>query len=406
MSSKNAPRPSPPVTRSADQPTAPASHTPPPNLDELIALAFETAAGVVPSKALLVAAARRFGADRALVVLWAAGEPPGMALATHNLEVARVRNWFDQRNDPESLFGQLAGQQGPSVVLREVPERARQGWPAAQLLAGVISPMDNAHCALVLLRDAGKAAFNARQGDELQALLPFLERSARVNQHFVRYQQAYLAAETIIDKALRAILVLGENGDVVYRNQEAQRILDSGDGLSLDESRLVIADADAQRRCSEYIAQVREQKRSGQDPGDNEGCGIRVKRGADRTAYQLVLYPLPNAHQQSALDGYLGVIAAVVHDPDQIVGLSQEVLQRFFRLTPAESSLAGTLLRLHRLPDVARELGISVNTARTHLKSIFQKMGVNSQAALVQRLSQTLEIEPRGTSRKRGGAKR
>ena len=74
------------------------------------------------------------------------------------------------------------------------------------------------------------------------------------------------------------------------------------------------------------------------------------------------------------------------------MGLSGESIRQFFRLTPAETNLAIALLREHRLTDAAESLGISINTARTQLKGIFHKLGVNSQPAMMQRLTQTLEL--------------
>ena len=36
-------------------------------------------------------------------------------------------------------------------------------------------------------------------------------------------------------------------------------------------------------------------------------------------------------------------------------------------------------------PDIARELSVSLNTMRTHTKSIFTKLGVNTRRAAVRR---------------------
>ena len=39
-------------------------------------------------------------------------------------------------------------------------------------------------------------------------------------------------------------------------------------------------------------------------------------------------------------------------------------------------------------PDIARELGVSLNTMRTHTKNIYTKLGVNSRRAAVRRAHQ------------------
>ena len=64
---------------------------------------------------------------------------------------------------------------------------------------------------------------------------------------------------------------------------------------------------------------------------------------------------------------------------------SQEVqsLQTQLDLTPAEARLVRLLVEGHELAASAGRLGITVETARTRLKGIFQKAGVHSQSQLI-----------------------
>ena len=39
-------------------------------------------------------------------------------------------------------------------------------------------------------------------------------------------------------------------------------------------------------------------------------------------------------------------------------------------------------------PDIARELGVSLNTMRTHTKNIYTKLGVNNRRAAVRRAAE------------------
>lgn len=52
-------------------------------------------------------------------------------------------------------------------------------------------------------------------------------------------------------------------------------------------------------------------------------------------------------------------------------------------LSPRERQVLGCLLDHRRPPTIARDLGVSPNTVRNHLKSIFFKLGVNSQQELL-----------------------
>jgi LuxR family maltose regulon positive regulatory protein len=49
-------------------------------------------------------------------------------------------------------------------------------------------------------------------------------------------------------------------------------------------------------------------------------------------------------------------------------------------------------------PDIARELIVSLNTVRTHTKSIYTKLGVNSRRAAVRR-AEELDLLSRGHDR-------
>lgn len=54
-----------------------------------------------------------------------------------------------------------------------------------------------------------------------------------------------------------------------------------------------------------------------------------------------------------------------------------------FGFTPAENLVAERLARGLSVPQIAQELGISIETVRCHLKQAFAKVGVHRQAALV-----------------------
>ena len=60
-----------------------------------------------------------------------------------------------------------------------------------------------------------------------------------------------------------------------------------------------------------------------------------------------------------------------------------ELLRRHFGLTPAEAKLALHLAAGETLRSAEAKLGMTYETARTHLKSIFQKTGTCRQAELV-----------------------
>ena len=64
----------------------------------------------------------------------------------------------------------------------------------------------------------------------------------------------------------------------------------------------------------------------------------------------------------------------------------KELSDQLERLTPREHEITEELLRGYRVSTIGKRLGISENTVRRHLKSIFLKVEVGSQAELLERL--------------------
>jgi DNA-binding CsgD family transcriptional regulator len=62
------------------------------------------------------------------------------------------------------------------------------------------------------------------------------------------------------------------------------------------------------------------------------------------------------------------------------------VLCRLYGFTAAEARLVLTLVESDGLAAAAGELGITLNTARTHLKRVFEKTGTRRQSDLIRRL--------------------
>lgn len=67
-------------------------------------------------------------------------------------------------------------------------------------------------------------------------------------------------------------------------------------------------------------------------------------------------------------------------------------------LTLRERQVVSRLLRHRRVPSIARSLGISPNTTRNHVKSVFEKFDVRSQEELVLRVREAAADPRRRTA--------
>ncbi len=81
-----------------------------------------------------------------------------------------------------------------------------------------------------------------------------------------------------------------------------------------------------------------------------------------------------------------GSIALYLSEHKSAIDLSRLDVTVLFGLTPAESRLATALCDGASLNQYAEQQGVSSNTARIQLKSIFSKTNTNRQAELIKLL--------------------
>jgi DNA-binding CsgD family transcriptional regulator len=84
--------------------------------------------------------------------------------------------------------------------------------------------------------------------------------------------------------------------------------------------------------------------------------------------------------------------AIMFRDPGESDDLSVDAVRRLFSLTQAESTLGVLLAKGMTIDDAARTLGLSRNTLRTQLKSLFWKTGSARQTDFVRLLLRSVAV--------------
>jgi DNA-binding CsgD family transcriptional regulator len=115
-------------------------------------------------------------------------------------------------------------------------------------------------------------------------------------------------------------------------------------------------------------------------------CGwlISVPRSCSPHPLSALVFALPAGPADDRPDDLAHVV--FLSDPDREIAINRARLRELYGLTPAEARLAGLLAEGRVLKSAAAELGITLQTARTHLKRIFGKTGAANQAQLVRLL--------------------
>jgi DNA-binding CsgD family transcriptional regulator len=111
---------------------------------------------------------------------------------------------------------------------------------------------------------------------------------------------------------------------------------------------------------------------------------IRIPRTDGRAALSAVLMAVPSTPTGTNHDSSAWVL--FLFDPTTARGLSAAIIASDLRITYREAQIASLLAAGNDLRVTAQRMGIKLHTARSHLKSMFAKVGVRSQSNLLRRI--------------------
>ena len=210
-------------------------------------------------------------------------------------------------------------------------------------------------------------------------LLPHLKRALRLYAHLDRVESACRLYVGTLERMGIGSILLDEDGAICRLNKVAEDILAAGDSLQLHNGMLEAISPRDDRRLWRLIRQATAGRR-----GMGLVEAIALDRGGQRGSLSVLVRSIPLT--VSAEAGRAAAVELILRDSAHPALPSEPLLRQLYQLTPAEASLAVLLGEGLTLEESASRLGISRNTARTHLRAVFAKTGVKRQTALVQLL--------------------
>jgi len=231
---------------------------------------------------------------------------------------------------------------------------------------------------LSLMRRIGAPSFADSDFLLLERFMPHLQRAISIHRRLEAVDLARTAAADALDRMSFGIIILDRDGKPVFVNRQSESVLAQGDGLlrlrdGLSASRP--ADAAVLRRL------VADACGTGGGTGLLPGGALHVARRPPRRALSVLIAPL--RPRSFALADESPAAVVFVGDPERSVEGMGDVLRRLYGLTPAEAAVTALLLEGLRTDQLAERLGITLFTARTHVKRVLSKVDARSQAELV-----------------------
>jgi DNA-binding CsgD family transcriptional regulator len=242
----------------------------------------------------------------------------------------------------------------------------------------ILDQTGTANSSIALLRPRRRGAFEDSTLALLRLLLPHLQRALQIQQQVGDLRGHSNALESAIDHLRIGVVFVDSKGGVVHFNRKAEELLRRNDGLLLAQGRLHAA---AQPESSVLQTLIAGAVQTSKGKGLGTGGTVLISRKAGRPL-SVSAAPLPNA----GVVGQRPSAILFVADPDQKFELPADLLRRRYGLTVAEARLATILLEGRSLKEAADLSGVTHNTAKSQLKSIFSKTQVQRQSELIKLL--------------------
>jgi len=245
------------------------------------------------------------------------------------------------------------------------------------------TPAPGSIVSLSVQQALGKGPFEREQLDVLAKIGPHAARalalSARIGPREVEVQSDLVA---LVNRLDCGAIVVSRRGNVVALNANAEGF--QGDGFTVTRRRLVASSCAGQSALDRLLHTAFNQE------SDNIGV-LSLPRPSGNRPLVLQATPLAKEFFPGHLTKKPGFVLVLVFDLERGGGSSNSVALRSLGLTPAEVGVA-TLIGSGLSPqETSDDLGVSVDTVRTHLKNINLKLGLRRQGDLV-RLVTRLQI--------------
>jgi DNA-binding CsgD family transcriptional regulator len=191
----------------------------------------------------------------------------------------------------------------------------------------------------------------------------------------------YRASLDALDRLPAGVILVDDHGRILEANRAAKLILSQNDGLRTDKEGLAAATSNQTKELRSRIAAAALTARG---KGVSAGGSIAIVRPSGKRPLGVVM--MPASVHAFPPDAREPAVMIFVSDPEAKLRTAPEVLARVYDLTAAESRLAEQLMHGESLVHAAERLGVSHNTARTHLQRIYQKTETTHQGDLVRLL--------------------
>lgn len=250
------------------------------------------------------------------------------------------------------------------------------GWRIAVL---PVADDQGRTASIVLWRKAEDDAFEPDTLALLASLAEPLKRGLGIYYRCVHLERRQLVFNNALETSGIAVVLADAEGNVLLTNGVADELLAHGNGLSLVRGKLR---AQTTGETTKLLDRVRANAAE-QAPRSDWSVFSPLSLQREDAFLPLTVIVRPGPAYYPLKEPLRRTAMLIVRDPGRQAIISATTLAQLFGLSPAESLLASELASGASLEEAAVSLGVSRNTVRSQLQSVFQKTGTNRQVELV-----------------------
>lgn len=239
------------------------------------------------------------------------------------------------------------------------------------------------HLLFALQRSKKQGDFSENNLQLLRTIAPHMTRAINVHRHMHILTTQQQWALSALDKLNIGVILLDDQGRPGFINRKAEDLMSSGCGLIVSKESLSLTNLSESARLQRFIIDSTQSANGQHYPA---GGSLRITNHSGNELHIQVI-PLPRDISERPWGlAFPESCVAVFISVSGRAHLCVEALSALYGLTPAEAKLASLLADGLTLENAANNLGRSIQTARSQLKSVFAKTQVSRQAELITRL--------------------
>ena len=202
------------------------------------------------------------------------------------------------------------------------------------------------------------------------------KRASRLNKKIALLHDNLDATASVLDRLPLGVIFLESGGKIAFTNRRAKLILEGDYDLSQSRGVVSTSSSEINRKIQRHVDEVL-------NSASTTTKTIDVNNSKSN-AFTLSVSSL-EAMKITRPSGRHYVVMLIA-TPEVLSHITQQSLQDIHGLTSAEAKLTLAIVNGGSLEAAVESLSISKHTARSQLKSVFQKIGVNKQSELIKKI--------------------